>query len=50
MFRHYLVKFNLCNIMTNFVHCSDYVFFGDHSGTVSVELIENSLELVVVQE
>ena len=36
--------------MTNFVHSSDYVFFGDHSRTISVELIKNSLKLTIVQK
>ena len=36
--------------MTNFVHSSDYVFFCDHTRTVSVELIKNSLELTIVQK
>ena len=50
MLRHYLVKFNLCNIMTNFVHSSDYVFFCDHTRSVSIELIKNSLELIIIQK
>ena len=50
MLWHYLVKFNLSNIMTNFVHSSDYVFFCDYARTVSVELIKNSLKLTIVQK
>ena len=36
--------------MTNFVHSSDYVFFCDHTRTVSVELIKDSLKLTIVQK
>ena len=50
MLRHYLVKFNLCNIMTNFVHSSDYVFFRDHARTIGVKLVKNSLKLIIVQK
>ena len=36
--------------MTHFVHCSDYVVLGYDSRIVSVELLEDGFEFLVVEE
>ena len=40
----------MCDVVPDFVHSCDYVFFRDHARAVGVELIENSLELIIVQK
>jgi hypothetical protein len=47
---HDLVQLLLVDVMPNFIHSGDDVVLGNEARAVSVELIEESLQLVLVEE
>ena len=50
MLFHRQIELSLRYAWANFVHGCNYVFLCDYSGSLSVEYVEDSLELLIVQK